>query len=52
MMVDAEYHGKLRPSQVPDILKNYRTSELALTKEQQKIAPIAQKPTSPQPKSR
>jgi len=48
MMIDNEYHGKLLPSQVPDILSSYRVGELALTEEQQKLSPLAQKPTHQQ----
>jgi NADH-quinone oxidoreductase subunit E len=48
MMVDNEYHGKLIPSQVPDILENYRIGELVMTKEQEKLAPIVQRPTPQQ----
>ncbi|MCX6664305.1 MAG: NADH-quinone oxidoreductase subunit NuoE [Euryarchaeota archaeon] len=43
MIVDNEYHGKLTSSQVSDILSNYRIGELTMTKEQQKLAPIALK---------
>jgi hypothetical protein len=43
MVVDNEYHGKLTSSQVSDILTSYRIGELAMTKEQQKLAPIATK---------
>ncbi len=45
MMIDNEYHGKLSPSQVPDILSSYRRDITSLTKEQQTVAPLAQRPT-------
>jgi len=48
MMINNEYHGKLLPSQVPDILENYRVGEIAMTPEQQKLTPLAQRPTNPQ----
>ncbi|MEM4258425.1 MAG: NADH-quinone oxidoreductase subunit NuoE [Candidatus Thermoplasmatota archaeon] len=48
MMVDTNYHGKLRPSEVPEILEQYRTDTSALTNEQQKRKPTAQhQPASP-----
>jgi len=48
MMINNEYHGKLMPSQVSDILESYRVGELALTKEQQQLTPLAQRPTPQQ----
>ncbi len=52
MMIDNEYHGKLTPSQVSNILSSYRTGELAMTEEQQRLAPVAQRPTLQQQKGR
>lgn len=45
MVVDNKYHGNLTPSMVPDILSTYRIGEVAMTEEQQKLAPIAQRPS-------
>ncbi len=45
MVVDNEYHGKLTSSQVSGILSSYQIGELAMTKEQQKLAPLAQRPS-------
>ncbi len=42
MMVDTEYHGKLVPSQVADILSRYKGSDTRLSKEQKTIEPMVQ----------
>ncbi|DAC72209.1 MAG TPA: NADH-quinone oxidoreductase subunit NuoE [Thermoplasmata archaeon] len=47
MVVDNTYHGKLIPSRVSDILSAYKIGEGTLTEEQQKLAPMIQRPSAP-----
>jgi len=44
MMVDSEYHGKLTPAMVPNILNAYKVEKTAMSEQQAKVAPIAQRP--------